>query len=110
MMDQFPDNLHISFLGCHHEGCLLKVLNQIDNRYLETVNLTVFLFLSSEQNTINFITEKAYVVQSIWSHNQHAASIKHSWSDISNQNFDSLHFMVLVLLSNAPLTRANLIM
>ena len=26
MLDQFPDNPHISIAGCYHEGCLLKVL------------------------------------------------------------------------------------
>ena len=70
MLDQLSDNPHISFLSCHHEGCLLRVLNQIDNSYLKTAKLNVSLFLSSEQNTINFTTEKAYVMQAIWSHNQ----------------------------------------
>ena len=31
MLDQLPDNPHISLLGCHHEGRLLGVLHQIDN-------------------------------------------------------------------------------
>ena len=26
MVDQFPDNPHISLLGCHHKSCLLSVL------------------------------------------------------------------------------------
>ena len=36
MLDQFSDNPHISLLGRHHEGCLLRVLGSNDN---STINL-----------------------------------------------------------------------
>ena len=29
MLNQFPDNLHTSFLGCNHEHCLLRGLKTV---------------------------------------------------------------------------------
>ena len=38
MVDQFPDNPHISHLGCHHEGRLLRLLRS--NRQIIVLDAT----------------------------------------------------------------------